>query len=294
MGTVDLRRLRYFVIVAEEGNVSRAARRLCMSQPPLSQRIRELEAELGCELFVRTPRGMLLTSSGEVLLKESKLLLAAAERAVERVRDATGTQSFRIGVLGPGELALSERVAEEFGRDYPKVQVSLRQGCLGDPTAGLSAGEVDVAITWAPLDEGDLCLRIIRTERCFAAISAQDPLVGKFTISHADLAERRSVRLPESADPIWRAFWQPTIHVGGPVVSSLEECLHSVLWHQTVALVPELATRGRAVQGIVYRLVAGLPPGQLVLAWRRADRSPLLRGYVDAFLASKVADDPAQ
>jgi DNA-binding transcriptional LysR family regulator len=290
---MNLQKLRYFVVVAEEGTVSRAARRLHMSQPPLSQRIRELEAELGCDLFVRTSRGMLLTAPGEILLKESKLMLAAAERTIEQIKGATRGQSLRIGTLGPGELALSEQVAETFSHAYPEAQVSLHLGNLADPTAGLAAGDVDVAITWAPFDEDRFFVRTVGTDRCLAVISARDPLAVRPTLNLTDLAERRSVRFPEGVDPVWRAFWQPTVHHDGPVVHSVEECLHSVLWHQTIAFLPERVAQGHSARSIIYRQVTGLPTGRLVLAWWRTNHSPLLRGYVEAFLASsKVHPSP--
>ena len=85
-----------------------------MSQPPLSQRIRELEAELGCSLSVRTPQGMSLAAPGEVLLVEARRLLVGVDEARERVRRAAGDVGFRVGVLGPGEAALSAGIVAGF------------------------------------------------------------------------------------------------------------------------------------------------------------------------------------
>ncbi|MFB0621189.1 LysR family transcriptional regulator [Streptomyces sp. AGS-58] len=285
---MDLRGLRYFVTVAEEGNVSRAARRLHMSQPPLSQRIRELEAELGCELFLRGPKGMRLTPAGDVLLEEAKVLLAGADRAKERVvRQVTGARSLRVGVLGPGEAALSKPVAQAFANSHPAAVVSLRQGDLADPTMGLAAGAIDVAITWTPFDVTGVAVRAIQEDRCFAAVAADSPLARKSSLTRGDIDHSSSVRLPAGVDAIWRAHWQPSASGGGPEVRSLDECLHAVLWQRSIALVPESALRRHAVEGIAFRPVADLPPTQLVLAWRRDDRSPLVTAYVDAFSAAR-------
>ncbi|WP_079058181.1 LysR family transcriptional regulator [Streptomyces cellostaticus] len=284
---MDLRGLRYFVTVAEEGNVGRAARRLHMSQPPLSQRIRVLEAELGCELFVRGPKGMKLTAAGDVLLEEAKALLAGAERARERVvQQVTGARVLRVGVLGPGEATLSAPVVAAFARSHPEAVVSLRQGDLADPTMGLAAGLIDVAITWTPFDETGLTVRAIQEDRCFAAVAARSPLAEKGSLTREDIDHTSSIRFPGGVDATWRAHWQPSVSGSGPEVHSLDECLHAVLWQQSIALVPESALERHAVEGITYRLVADVPRTRLVLARRRDDRSPLVTAYIEAFSAA--------
>ncbi|RKT09758.1 DNA-binding transcriptional LysR family regulator [Streptomyces sp. 1114.5] len=281
---MDLRRLGYFIAVAEEANVGRAARRLRMSQPPLSQRIRELEADLGCALFVRTSRGMELTEPGRVLLVEARALLASAEQARERVRRAAGERVLRVGVLGPGESALSFPAARAFALRCPDTAVRLHQGDLRDPLVGLTTGQVDVAITYGPFGETGLATRTVHEDRCHAALPTDDPLARRPSLTLQDLADRTCVRLPESADPTWRAFWQATsAGTDGPAARSLDECLHAVLWQRAVALVPGQALARHRVEGIVYRPVDGLPPSRLVLAWRRADRSPLIPAYAAAF-----------
>jgi DNA-binding transcriptional LysR family regulator len=286
VAAMDLRRLGYFIAVAEEGNVGRAARRLHMSQPPLSQRIRELETELDCALFVRTPRGMELTEPGRVLLVEARSLLAGAEQARERVRRTAGDRVLRVGVLGPGESALSFPVAAAFGRSHPDTVVRLRQGDLRDPLVGLTTGQVDLAITFGPFDETGLTTRTVREDRCFAAVHADDPLARRRSLTRRDLEGHTCVRLPQSADPLWRDFWQPTGTAAGPTVQSLDECLHSVLWQHSVALVPGQAVARHRVEGIVYRAVTDVPPSRLLLTWRRDDRSPLIDAYADAFCAA--------
>jgi DNA-binding transcriptional LysR family regulator len=287
---VDIRRLQYFVAVAEEGNVGRAARRLRMSQPPLSQRIRELEADLGCALFERTPQGMQMTGPGEVLLAEARAVLRRLDLARERVRRAAGDQVLRVGVLGPGEAALSARVASVFARTHGDVAVRLRQGDFTDPTVGLAAGQVDVVITFAPFDETGLDVRTVREERCFAALRAADPAPA--TLSRADYRRETSIRLPAGADEQWRQFWQPAESAAGPLVHSLDECLHAVLWEGAQALVPEQVANGHRIPGISYRPISDQPPARLVLASRRAARSGAINAYIEAFCASFQSSSP--
>jgi DNA-binding transcriptional LysR family regulator len=287
---MDLRRLRYFVTVAEERHVGRAAQRLHMSQPPLSRSVRELEDELGCELFVRGPRGVRLTAAGEVLLEEARALLDRAERAKHRVaQQAGGARTLRIGVLGPGEAVLSAPAAAVFGRRHPDAEVGLHQGDLADPTMGLADGRIDVAVTWTPFDETGLVTRTLRTDRCYVAVADADPLAASDPPTRAELRGRPAVRLPTGADSAWRAYWQVDADGPGPVVRSLDECLHAVLWQRSLALVPALAVRRHAVEGIAYRPVRDIAPSRLVLAWRRGERSPLVAAYVAAFAAIATA-----
>jgi DNA-binding transcriptional LysR family regulator len=282
---MDMRRLEYFVAVAEEGNVGRAARRLHMSQPPLSQRIRELETELGCALFERTAQGMRLTQAGAVLLTEARGLLAGVELATERVRGAAGGPVLRVGVLGPGEAALSEAVATAFGRSQPEVTVRLRQGDFTDPAVGLASAQVDVAITFGPLDQTGLDIRTVREQRCYAAVRATDPLAGFASVSRADFSRDASIRFPPGRDAAWIRHWQPVASAAGPVVRSVDECLHAIVWEGAQALVPEQVAVGHRVPGVSYVPVCDVPSAQMVLASRRAARSAMVTAYVDAFCA---------
>jgi DNA-binding transcriptional LysR family regulator len=286
---MDMRRLEYFVAVAEEGNVGRAARRLHMSQPPLSQRIRELEAELGCALFERTAGGMRLTDAGTVLLAEARDLLGGLERATERVRRAAGGPVLRVGVLGPGEAALSEAVARSFGRAQPEVTVRLRQGDFTDPVVGLGSAQVDVAITFGPLEPAGLDICAVRSQPCYAAVRSTDPLASTGSVSRADFRREASIRLPPGSDAGWRLHWQPVAAAAGPVVRSVDECLHAVVWEGAQALVPGQVAAGHRVPGIAYVPVRDVPSAELVLVSRRAGRSAMVTAYVDAFRAEYAA-----
>lgn len=221
--------------------------------------------------------------AGEVLLREARGLLAAAAGAVERVRQANGEPVLRIGVLGPAESALSAEAARSFTQRYPASRVQLRQGNVADPTIGLGRGEVDVAITFTPFDETGLAVHAVRAEPVYVALPMDDPLADRPSLDRAELYGHRTVRLPSEADPTWVKFWQ--IPGDGPVVRSLGEALHAVLWQQAAIFVPERTTRTNPVPGVRYVPLADHPSTHLVLARRSTDHSPLVTGYIAASLA---------
>ncbi|MGW9433816.1 LysR family transcriptional regulator, partial [Streptomyces decoyicus] len=149
---MELRTLRYFVAVAEELHFGRAATRLHMSQPPLSRAIKQLETELGALLFTRSPPGVTLTPVGAVLLDEARALLDQADRVRVRVAAAAGAATLTIGILGDGTDPGITKLATVFRRGHPGVDIRIRDTDLTDPTCGLRAGLVDVALTRAPFN----------------------------------------------------------------------------------------------------------------------------------------------
>jgi hypothetical protein len=142
---VELRTLRYFVTVAEELHFSRAAARLHIRQPPLSRAIKQLEAEVGAVLFDRSPAGVSLTPTGEVLLDEARALLDQADRVRARMAVAAGAAVITVGILGDSSDPGIARLASAFRRRHPRVEVRIRETDLTDPTCGLRTGLVP---TW--------------------------------------------------------------------------------------------------------------------------------------------------
>jgi DNA-binding transcriptional LysR family regulator len=275
---VDLRGLRYFVVVAEERNVGRAASRLHMTQPPLSRAVHRLEADLGVPLFERTPAGVTLTPAGEALLVEARALLDSADRLERRVRDAAGPPRIAIGSLADAADLVATRLVAPFREQHPHVAVDLREFDLADPAAGLRGGDVDVALTRAPFGSAGLRTHVLARQPVGVVVADSDPLAAAGTVSVAALTDRRWVRLPEGADAAWRAYWTgPTPDPDHPEVRTIQECLQSVLWDGLTALAPvdQLLPPGLTVVPVDDR-----EPSRLVLAWRAADRNPLVRSFV--------------
>lgn len=193
--------------VAEELHFGRAAVRLHMSQPPLSRAIKRLEAEVGAALFDRSPAGVTLTAVGAVLLDEARALLDRADRVHVRVAAAAGAATLTVGILGDSTDPGVGRLADAYRRRHPQVEVRIRETDLTDPTCGLHAGVVDVALTRGPFDETGLTVRELRADPAGALLRADDPLAGRDSLALADLADRRWFVFPEGTDPRWQSYW---------------------------------------------------------------------------------------
>ena len=277
---MELRSLRYFVAVAEERHVGRAAKRLHMTQPPLSRAIRQLESELGTTLFERTARGVDLTAAGAVMLEEARSLLDHAERLREHV---TAAATLLVGTLADTVEHLGTPLVTAFREAHPNITVSLREADLGDPTAGLRAGLVDVALTRTPFEMYGLAMRTLRTEAVGVVLPADDPLAARDTLTTAELSARHWVRLPDGADERWRDYWSVSHDQDTPPCRTIQECLRAVLWNGATALAP---LNQQLPANLVIVPVTDRPPSRLVVAWHRDRTSPLIRSFVDTAVAT--------
>ncbi|MCX5384367.1 LysR family transcriptional regulator [Streptomyces sp. NBC_00083] len=280
---MELRTLRYFVAVAEELHFGRAATRLHMSQPPLSRAIRQLEGEVGATLLDRSPSGVALTPVGTVLLDEARALLDHAERARARVVAAAGAALLTVGILGDSTDAAALRLAGAYRRRHPDVEVRIRETDLADPTCGLHAGLVDVALTRGPFDETGLTVRELREDAVGALLRTDDPLARREDVRLADLADRRWFLFPEGTDPVWQAYWSGGEPREGPVVRAVQECRQAVLWNGTVGLTLLGHRPGR---GLTVVPLADMRPSRVVAAWRAGDTNPLIRSFVQIAAAA--------
>ncbi len=161
---VDLRLLRYFVAVAEERHIGRGAVRLHMTQPPLSRAIKGLEHDLGVLLLQRSAAGVTLTAAGAVLYDEAKTLLDHAEQARTRVTTAAGSATLTIGTLADSAEHAGADLAAAFRQRHPRAKVTIRESDFTDPTTGLRAGLVDVALTRTPFTDTGISVLVLRSD----------------------------------------------------------------------------------------------------------------------------------
>lgn len=194
---MELRHLRYFVIVAEEQNVTRAAARLHVSQPPLSRQIRDLEAELGVELFRRTAKSLALTEAGKIFLSEARAILLRVDQAVETIRTVANPrrETLHVGYAPSLTVRLLPRTLVIFERDHPGVRISLHDLSSEECIRRLSTGKIDLALTVRPSASRmrGLTFEKLAGYPLCCAVAASHPLAGKKEVALSDLKSERFI-----------------------------------------------------------------------------------------------------
>jgi DNA-binding transcriptional LysR family regulator len=285
---VELRHLRYFVAVAEELHFRRAAERLHVSQPPLSQQIRALEAELGVTLFVRNRRRVELTAAGEALLGEARVVLAAAEHAVDHTRRVARGEAgaLSIGFVGSAMYGALPDVLRLFRAARPGVELGLRELPTSEALAALAAGRIDVGVLRPAQVEPGIAIDVVRQEAVCAALPEGHRLAARDRIAMEELAGEAFVLLARREAPLLHGTLVAAMAALGAEpgevqeVSEMRTVLGLVSAGLGVSLVPEtMATAERA--GVVFRPLSGHAPSvDLALAWREKDASPALAAFL--------------
>jgi DNA-binding transcriptional LysR family regulator len=202
---MDLRRLRYFVATSEELHFGRAAKRLGMSQPPLSMQIRSLERELGVTLFDRDQRNVALTAAGEVLLRETRRILAALDHAkLVTQRAAQGLHgALSVGFITPAEYSFLPRLVRTFRQQYPGVTLQLREAMTDTQIEQLKRGALDVGLLYGAVDGPGFSCQVIWSEPLVAAIPRKHALAASAApFSVKRLAGEELVMFPREIAPV--------------------------------------------------------------------------------------------
>lgn len=200
---VELRHLRYFIAVAEEGNFSRAARRLSMAQPPLSQQIRQLEERLGVALFERRPR-VRLTPAGERLLPAGRHQLALLERSLEAARRASNEPRgvLQVGFSSSAALTVLPKVWQRFRARTPEGELRLHELHSAEQLERLRAGVLDIAILReSPVDDAFTVRELLR-EPLVAVLPGRHRLARSAAVRVGALAREPLVLFPRSTAPM--------------------------------------------------------------------------------------------
>jgi DNA-binding transcriptional LysR family regulator len=293
----DFRALRYFVAVAEELHFTRAAERLYIAQPALSEQIRRLEGELGVALFRRTTRKVELTAAGEEFLSRARRILAEADEArADASRAARGeTGSIRVGTGATAGLELVPNVLRAFREARPRVHLDLRQVDWEGSYSSLRDGSVDAAFLWLPFERRGLKVAALLEEPRVAALEAGHPLAAERELRIEQLVDEPWPWV--DTDPVALAFWTCVEFRGGaaarrgPTVRSMEGMLEAVRAGLCVATVPHSQAQASSLPGIAFRPVADLTPATQALCWRADDETPVVQALVE--VARRVAADSA-
>jgi DNA-binding transcriptional LysR family regulator len=270
---VDLRKVRYFVAVAEELHFGRAAERLHIAQPVLSRQIRALEDELKVQLFVRSKRATELTSAGRQLLEDARPVLASAEAMRRRAVEAARAQrSFTIAFM-PGITVTP--LVRELSAKHPELTVELLRTTWDDQVEVLHDGRADVSIVRLPIDQQGLTVRRLFDEPRVAMLPADHRLAGKPLIRIADLAEDHLLQDPDAV-PEWRDL-AVELREGrarpAPHFRSIEEKLEHVAAGHGVSVIPLSTATFYTRPDVVAVPVEDLGPNHVALAWPSSRRT---------------------
>jgi DNA-binding transcriptional LysR family regulator len=277
---LDLRKLRYFVAVAEELNFRRAAERLHLAQPVLSRQIRALEKELHTQLFTRDSTGTQLTAAGHQLLTDATLLLANAGAAQRRVaRAAAGTVTFTVGFM-PG-LTITEPV-RALGVAHPDVSVEVLRTDWTNQISVLQDGRADIGYVRMPVDLTGLQSSLLFTEPRVAVLPSSHRLADKDTVSIHDLADEHLLQHLEAV-PEWQAVATELREGRRPSfvdARSVEEKLERVAAGRGFSVLPESTASYYHRPDVVWVPLTDIAPNEVRLAWVSARRTPLIAEFV--------------
>lgn len=268
---VDIRQLRAFVMVGEELNFLRAASRLCVSQPALSQTIRMLEGQLGITLFSRNTRSVALTEVGAALLPKAQAILDNLEdlalTASSHLNGIRGT--LKVGFLIGAGVDLMPRILSTFARRYPQVKVVVSEFDFANPQSGMTQG-MDVAILRPPLELADIELITLVEEDCVACLPSSHRLAGESSVSIYDLLDEPIIAAPGSG--AWRSYWTGNEYRHGrpaPVVheaSTVESELQAVASERGISITAASTARFYARPGLSFPVIEDMPPCKVCVA----------------------------
>jgi DNA-binding transcriptional LysR family regulator len=289
---VELRHLRYFIAVAEELNFSHAAKRLHMAQPPLSLAIRQLEQELGAELFVRTNREVRLTEAGATLLEGARRTLAEAEAAVVATRRVAGGElgTVRVGYNWSAGFETLPTLGQAFKLRRPEVELVTEEMRPGRMKTALRSGAIDAALALYPEIADELSYQAVRSEPVVALLASSHPLAERESIRLEELADE-ALLFPREVAPRLHDFYAELCRTAGFEAKHSSESARTRwmlgTWDTTtVALVPHSVSGELPHGAAAVPISAPAHPLETHLVWRSENQSPALATFVE--IASRV------
>jgi LysR family transcriptional regulator, benzoate and cis,cis-muconate-responsive activator of ben and cat genes len=286
---MELRHLRYFVAVAEELHFGRAAKRLHITQPPLSQQIQLLERELGVKLLIRG-RKVQLTNAGRVLLEEARRTIEVADRAARAARAAGAGEAARLRIGYPAAtlVELVPAAFRTFAERFPDVGIEAVAGHTGGLLSALRDDQLDIAVlAMNGHDSETVCSKLLHREPLVLAVPDNHPLANRAALAMTDLAEQSMILLPRALDPLHEHL--PNVVLADTPATlltvheavTLESAYSAVAARLGVAVVAESTARIMAVGGVVHRPFAPPQPMlELSVAWPHGRTSTAVRSFL--------------
>jgi DNA-binding transcriptional LysR family regulator len=277
---LDLRLVRYFVVVAEQRHFGRAAASLRVAQPSLSRQIRRLEQQLGVRLLDRTPQGSRLTDAGEVFLPRAKALLRSVAQAAAQARAAAQPRRVTIGYTSGMIVTPAVR---ELRRQHPDADVQVMHLEWNEPRQALLDHRVDAVVSRLPFPTDQLHVTILYDEPRVLVVPVDHRLAGKEFVTLDDIADEPMPRVRDS-DPVWSAFWRVEPRPDGrrapdgPVIDAMEDKFEVIAAGQAVAI--SAGAHASALRPDITTIpLEGVEPSRVVLATRAEDRNRLVAAF---------------
>jgi DNA-binding transcriptional LysR family regulator len=287
---MELRRLRYFVAVAEELSFNRAARRLHIAQPPLSNQIKQLEEELGVLLFERTSRGVRMTEAGELLLEEARRIFVQVDQTVSIVRRVGHGEVGRLslGFVPSASNEVLPLILCAFRDRFPEVELFLREMRPDRIVQRLHDKQIDAGFLYLPLEDASLNIECVSREPLVLALPEAHPLASEPRVELQAFAEERFI-LPARYQKMPGLYGQvtETCRQAGFTPKAVQKdvwlmqtIVGLVAGGTGVALLPA-SLRNLSRRGVVYKSVHGLSPTvELGVVWRRDDLGAVLNSFL--------------
>jgi DNA-binding transcriptional LysR family regulator len=285
---IELRHLRYVVVLAEELHFGRAAARLGIAQPPLSQQIQRLERLLGSRLFERTSRRVQLTDAGQAFLAEARRALLVVDNAVEAARRAGRgeTGELRVAFAATVMFVHLPRIIREFRTRFPGVHLDLREMPTGPQLVALKAGDIDIGFVREPRPDPELEIVTVMREPLRIAVNKSHPLAAKPTLAVRHLADEPFVLFPEELAPGLYAQVMGLCRAAGftpRVVEESRELYTSVSLVEAgvgVSILPASVEK-LGWRGVRYRPIpSAAAETRIAAAWRRDRARPVLVAFM--------------
>lgn len=301
---LDLRRLRYFVTVADELHFGRAALRLRIAQPPLTRHISALEKELGLRLFERSTRAVRLTPDGALFLEQARHVLHAVGEAEASAREMAQGLAGRIVIGYASSIPMSDAFAQivrDAGRVLPAVELVLREVPTASQNQQLADGALDIGFGWSATDAeantDGLRSLIVSREPLVAVVPAASVHADKASIAFAELGDERFVTYPAGhGSALSAALERLCAQTGivprlGPMASQITTLVSLVAAERGVAIVPAFTAALRR-PGVAYVPLAGPHVLEQTVAWREPFRSSCVERFVELARSGVPAPRP--
>jgi DNA-binding transcriptional LysR family regulator len=285
---MELRHLHYFIAVAEELHFSRAAERLHISQPPLSQQIRDLEEELGVKLFERTKRQVHLTEAGNVFLERSYLVLAQLEQAIEATQRIGRGEVGRlaIGFVDSAMYTVLPEILRSFREQFPAVELRLHELTTAQQIQALYDKQIDVGIVRSAISEPGLSVECLLSESLVLALPETHPLSAQTQVALSALADESFILFPAKMGLVFYEQMMTMCQQAGfrPKVAQeaiqMQTIIGLVAAGLGIAIVPA-SLQNFHRSGVIYRpLQEQVSDTGLYLTWRQHDSSPLIGAFL--------------